>query len=45
MATNIPLISEEREDNYELELSRVREKINTSLRNRLTFWAEFWSFG
>ena len=29
MATNIPLISEEREDNYELELSRVREKIET----------------
>ena len=45
MATNFPLISGEREDNYELELSRVREKINTSLRNRLTFWSEFWSFG
>ena len=29
MATNIPLISEEREDNYELELSRVREKIKS----------------
>ena len=30
MATNIPLISEEREDNYELELSRVREKIKST---------------
>ena len=29
MATNIPLISEEREDNYELELSRVRENIKS----------------
>ena len=27
MATKIPLISGEREDNYELELSRVGEKI------------------
>ena len=27
MATNIPLVSGEREDNYELELSRVRENI------------------
>ena len=30
MATNIPLISGEREDNYELELSRVREKIKST---------------
>ena len=30
MATNIPLISEEREDNYELELSREREKIKST---------------
>ena len=29
MATDIPLISEKREDNYELELSRVREKIKS----------------
>ena len=29
MATNIPLISGEREDNYELELSREREKIKS----------------
>ena len=29
MATNTPLISGEREDNYELELSRVREKIKS----------------
>ena len=29
MATNIPLVSGEREDNYELELSRVREKIKS----------------
>ena len=30
MATNIPLISGEREDNYELELSRVRGKIKST---------------
>ena len=30
MATNIPLISGEREDKYELELSRVREKIKNN---------------
>ena len=30
MATNIPLVSEEREDNYELELSRVRENIKST---------------
>ena len=29
MATDIPLISEKREDNYEVELSRVREKIRS----------------
>ena len=29
MATNIPQISEKREDTYELELSRVREKIKS----------------
>ena len=29
MATNILLVSGEREDNYELELSRVREKIRS----------------
>ena len=29
MATNIPLISGEREDNYELELNRVKEKIKS----------------
>ena len=30
MATNSPLISGESEDNYELELSRVREKIKST---------------
>ena len=30
MATNIPLISGEREDNYELELNRVRENIKST---------------
>ena len=30
MATNIPLVSEEREDNYELELNRVRENIKST---------------
>ena len=30
MATDIPLVSGEREDNYELELSRVREKIKSN---------------
>ena len=33
MATDIPLISEKREDNYELELSRVREKIISKFVN------------
>ena len=30
MATNIPQLSREREDNYELELSRVRNRIKST---------------
>ena len=42
MATAYPIETENREDNYELELSRVREKINQGfIRPILTVFQTF----